>query len=48
MDACATALVAAGDEAAALVEKFPAYGADALVIEADGTVRGPSSLLGRA
>lgn len=47
-DACATALVAAGDEAAALVEKFPAYGVDALVIEVDGTVRDPSSLLGRA
>jgi thiamine biosynthesis lipoprotein len=49
VDACATALVAAGDGgAAALLEKFPAHGVDALVIEADGTVRDPSSLLARA
>jgi thiamine biosynthesis lipoprotein len=48
VDACATALVAAGDGVAALLEKFPAHGVDALLIEAGGTVRDPSSLLGRA
>ena len=45
-DACATALVAAGDRAPALQEHLVSAGVDALLIEADGSVRDPRSLLG--
>jgi thiamine biosynthesis lipoprotein len=47
-DACATALVAAGAAAPALLERFAAYGLDVLLIESDGSVRDPRRLLASA
>lgn len=44
-DACATALVAAGDRAGELVGKLRVEGVDALFIESDGSRRDPSSML---
>ncbi len=44
-DACATALVAAGEAAPALLERFAAHGLDVLLIEGDGSVRDPRRLL---
>ena len=47
-DACATALVAAGEGAPALTEQLAAHGAELLLIGSDGSVRDPWGLLGPA
>jgi thiamine biosynthesis lipoprotein len=48
VDACATALVAAGDRAPALSEDFAADGSGVVLIEASGSVLDPGQLLGSA
>ena len=44
-DACATALVGAGESAPALLEKLTGLGVEALLIESGGSVRDPHQLL---
>jgi len=44
-DACATALVAAGDQAPALLERFAVEGVDVFLIGGDGSVSDPRGLL---
>jgi thiamine biosynthesis lipoprotein len=44
-DACATALVAAGEEAPALADRLATHGVDVLLIDSDGTVRDPHALI---
>jgi FAD:protein FMN transferase len=47
-DACATALVAAGERAPLLLETLRTHGVEAVIIESDGSVRDPHRLLGSA
>lgn len=47
-DACATALVGAGESAPALLQKVTGLGVEALLIEFDGSVHDPGKLLGPA
>jgi len=47
-DGCATALVAAGERAAALLDSLPRHGVEVLLVEVDGNVRDPRQLLGPA
>ena len=47
-DACATALVAAGEQSPALLERIATEGVDVFLIEGDGSVRDPQHLLATA
>ena len=47
-DACATALVAASDGAPSLLARLSTLGVDSLLIESDGAVHDPRSLMGSA
>jgi thiamine biosynthesis lipoprotein len=46
-DACATALVAAGDDAGSLLRRLSSLGAEAFLIASDGSVDDPGRLLRR-